>query len=46
MKLLFEILAGEGGEDAKQLVKQQASIYFNYAEKANLSVDILADSHG
>ena len=43
MKVLIEIRPGEGGEDAKQLVKRQAGIYENYAQRQGL-VAVVSDS--
>jgi len=40
MKITMEIRAGEGGEDAKLLVEDQAAIYLAYCKRNNLSVDI------
>ena len=33
MKIIMEIRPGEGGEDAKLLVKDQAQIYLRYATR-------------
>jgi protein subunit release factor A len=44
MKLLLEIRAAEGGDDAKLLVEKQASIYQNYCAKHNLHVETIAES--
>lgn len=46
MKVLIEIRAGEGGEDAKLLVADQAKIYLKHAEKNQLSAEIISDAHG
>jgi peptide chain release factor 1 len=40
MKITIEIRAGEGGEDAKLLIENQAAIYLAYCKKNNLVVDI------
>ena len=40
MKVLLEIRPGEGGEDAKLLVSDQASIYIKFAQRAGASVSI------
>ncbi len=40
MKIAIEIRAGEGGDDAKLLVEDQAAIYLAYCKRNNLSVDI------
>ena len=36
MNLIVEIRAAEGGEDAKQLVYEQAAIYAKYAKRRGL----------
>lgn len=46
MKVIIEVKAGEGGEDAKLLVPQQASIYVNYAERHQLSSEVIDQAHG
>lgn len=46
MKVIMEIRAGEGGEDAKLLVKDQARIYMRYALRNKFSVELLEDDHG
>lgn len=46
MKLSIEIRPGEGGEDAKLLVAEQAKIYLRYAERTGLCVEILDEGHG
>jgi len=46
MKVIIEIRPGEGGEDAKLLIKDQAKIYLRYAEKNQLKADVLDDDHG
>jgi protein subunit release factor A len=38
MELTLEIRAAEGGDDAKLLVAEQASIYQNYAKRKGLAV--------
>ena len=40
MKVLLEIRPGEGGDDAKLLVHDQAAIYIRFAETHGLSVSI------
>lgn len=45
MKLLIEIRPGEGGEDAKLLVRQQAAIYIRFAERVGAQVDIEERGH-
>jgi len=44
MKLSIEIRPGEGGDDAKLLVQDQARMYIRYAEKSNLKVEITDES--
>jgi len=39
MKVLMEIRPGEGGEDAKLLVQDQAAAYLKYAEKRGLRAE-------
>lgn len=46
MKIIMEIRPGEGGEDAKLLVRDQAKIYLRYAERNKLSVEMLDGDHG
>ena len=46
MKISLEIRPGEGGEDAKLLVKDQASIYIKYAGRIGARVEISAEDHG
>jgi peptide chain release factor 1 len=46
MKVSLEIRPGEGGEDAKLLVHEQAKIYLRYAERVGALVDILDEDHG
>lgn len=46
MKIALEIRPGEGGDDAKMLVHDQASIYAAYAEASGLSFDIEDDAKG
>jgi protein subunit release factor A len=43
MRFLLEIRPGEGGEDAKLLVRDQANIYLQFAKRNNVSMEI-ADS--
>ena len=45
MKVSLEIRSGEGGEDAKLLVRDQAAIYLKYAERIGAKVGI-EDDHG
>lgn len=40
MKIALEIRPGEGGDDAKLLVSDQAAIYAAYAERHALAFDI------
>lgn len=46
MKVHIEIRAGEGGEDARLLVREQGRIYINYAERARLKVDVIDEAVG
>ena len=46
MKLSLEIRPGEGGEDAKLLVKDQASIYIKYAMNMGLKAEVSNEEHG
>jgi protein subunit release factor A len=38
MKLIIEIRAAEGGQDAKLLVSDQASVYRNFSQRVGASV--------
>jgi protein subunit release factor A len=40
MKVILEIRAGEGGDDAKLLVPEQARIYSAYAARMDLACEI------
>jgi len=40
MKIILEIRPGEGGDDAKLLVNDQAAIYLRYAERHGLSASL------
>ncbi len=40
--LIVEIRSGEGGDDAKMLVKQQLRIYTKYAKRMHLRLVILS----
>lgn len=44
MKVAIEIRPGEGGDDAKMLVSDQAALYAAYAKARGLSVQIEDDS--
>jgi protein subunit release factor A len=46
MKLNLEIRPGEGGEDAKLLVQDQAAIYIKYAMANGVKVDVTNEDHG
>lgn len=46
MKVLLELRAGEGGDDAKSLVGELGSIYINYAEKCSCTSEIVRESLG
>lgn len=43
MKVLLEIRPGEGGADAKLLVKEQALMYIKYAEVNKLQCEIVLE---
>ena len=45
MKVLLEIRPGEGGDDARLLVREQAGIYSRYAARHNASVSIEDRGH-
>jgi protein subunit release factor A len=40
MKILMEIRPGEGGDDAKLLVNDQAAMYLSFAERNGLRADV------
>lgn len=44
MKVIMEIRPGEGGDDAKLLIDDQAAIYRRYAERLGISIDIDKDA--
>ena len=44
MKLILEIRPGEGGDDAKLLVRDQARIYEAYGARMGLDVTIEDDN--
>lgn len=46
MKICLEIRAGEGGEDAKLLVREQAAIYIKHAQQKQLKLEVLNEDHG
>lgn len=46
MKLLMQIRPGEGGDDAKLLVTEQAKIYVKYAERIGAKVEFLDEGLG
>jgi protein subunit release factor A len=46
VKLNLEIRPGEGGEDAKLLVQDQAAIYIKYANLNGIKVDVTNEDHG
>lgn len=46
MKLNLEIRPGEGGEDAKLLVQDQAAIYIKYANSTGIKVSVTNEDHG
>lgn len=45
MKIGLEIRPGEGGEDAKLLVNDQAAIYCRFAERVGAQVEVETE-HG
>lgn len=44
MKVAIEIRPGEGGDDAKLLVADQAAIYAQYAKTRGLAIEVQDDS--
>lgn len=46
MAILIEIRPGEGGDDARLLVKDQAVIYLRAAEHLHLAVEVVEDVRG
>lgn len=40
--ILVEIRAGEGGDDAKLLVREQARVYERYCARLGLQADLFA----
>ena len=46
MKLLLEIRPGEGGDDAKLLVEEQASLYLRTALAAGIGVQLIENVPG
>jgi protein subunit release factor A len=46
MKLIIEIRAAEGGDDAKLLVTEQAAVYLNYAKRTGINAVILDSGKG
>lgn len=45
MKLLIEIRPGEGGEDARLLVNDQAALYIRFSERQGAKVDVEDRGH-
>lgn len=45
-EIIVEIRAGEGGDDAKDLVNWQFDIYSKYARKRGLEIDLIYDRPG
>lgn len=45
MKLSLEIRPGEGGDDAKQLVHDQAAIYQRFATRNGIKATVEARGH-
>lgn len=43
MKVAIEIRPGEGGDDAKLLIRDQAAIYARYAKERGLECEIEDD---
>ena len=46
MRLLLEIRAAEGGDDAKLLVNDQAAIYLAYAQRAGAAACVVDSGKG
>ena len=46
MRLMIEIRAAEGGDDAKLLVSEQARIYRNHARNTGAEFVVLDAGHG
>lgn len=46
MKINIEIRPGEGGEDARLLVKEQAKIYIKHAEQNGMRIEVLDEREG
>ena len=46
MKLSIELRPGEGGEDAKLLVQDQAAIYLRYVDRVGAKAEITDQDHG
>ena len=44
MKVALEIRPGEGGDDAKLLVEDQAALYAAYAQRHGLAFDVEDDA--
>jgi protein subunit release factor A len=44
MKIAIEIRPGEGGDDAKLLVEDQAAIYLNYAKRIGIDATLQDES--
>jgi len=44
MKIHIEIRPGEGGDDARMLVREQARIYTAYAENKGLAVEVTEEA--
>lgn len=43
MRLHIEIRPGEGGDDARLLVKEQAAIYIRHAERSGIKASIVQE---
>jgi len=46
MKVMIEIRPGEGGEDARTLVREQAKLYIRMAERAGVAIDVVHEENG
>lgn len=45
MKVLIEVRPGEGGDDARLLVKRQSAIYLQYANRNGLAASVETRGH-
>jgi len=46
MKLHVEIRPGEGGEDARSLVREQSAMYIRFCNTNGIRVDVVQESVG